>query len=69
MLTRLANPTGRRVYAQRATAIEFVFGQLKAARGVRRFQRRGHAACASEWKLLAATHNLFKLWRHRVAIA
>jgi hypothetical protein len=26
--------------------------------------RRGFDACASEWKLIAATHNLLKLWRH-----
>lgn len=69
MLSRLATPEGRSLYAQRAPTIEPIFGQLKAARGVRRFQRRGLAACASEWKLLAATHNLLKLWRHRLAIA
>jgi hypothetical protein len=28
-----------------------------------RFQRRGLAACRAEWKLIAATHNLLKLWR------
>jgi hypothetical protein len=25
--------------------------------------RRGLAACQAEWKLIAATHNLLKLWR------
>ena len=28
-----------------------------------RFQRRGLRACQAEWKLIAATHNLLKLWR------
>lgn len=69
MLSRLATAAGRELYAQRARTIEPIFGQLKAGRGVRRFQRRGLAACASEWKLLAATHNLLKLWRQRLAIA
>jgi hypothetical protein len=34
------------------------FGQLKFNRQIRRFQRRGRAACRSEWRLIAATHNL-----------
>ena len=44
--------------------IEPVFGDIKENRGIRRFQRRGFEACASEWKLIAATHNLRKLYRH-----
>jgi mannose-6-phosphate isomerase-like protein (cupin superfamily) len=32
-----------------------------------RFQRRGRAACRSEWRLIAATHNLLKLHHHRLA--
>lgn len=68
MLERLASARGQQLYAQRSHTIEPVFGQLKAGRGARRFQRRGLAACASEWKLLTATHNLLKLWRHHPAI-
>jgi hypothetical protein len=30
----------------------------------RSLQRRGRAACRSEWRLITATHNLVKLWRH-----
>ena len=45
--------------------IEPVFGQIKENRGIRRFQRRGFNACASEWKLIAASHNLRKLYRHQ----
>jgi transposase len=69
MLERLASVEGRWLYAKRATTIEPVFGQIKAARNARRFQRRGLAACASEWKLLAATHNLLKLWRRHPSTA
>jgi len=43
--------------------VEPVFGQVKHVRGADRFMRRGKSACASEWKLICATHNLLKLWR------
>ncbi|WP_198016981.1 transposase [Nocardioides sp. CF8] len=54
---------GRAVYRKRQHIIEPVFGQIKDARGARRFMRRGKAAAASEWKLLMGTHNLLKLYR------
>ena len=34
-----------------------------------RFQRRGRSAVRSEWRLLAATHNLLKLHHHQLAAA
>jgi len=37
--------------------------QIKDVRGIRRFMRRGRAACDSEWKLICGTHNLLKLYR------
>ena len=63
----LATPDGRALYRRRQATIEPVFGQLKFNRQIRRFQRRGRAACRSEWRLIAATHNLLKLHRHRIA--
>ena len=63
MRRRLATRRGRALYRRRSTIVEPVFGQLKEVRGVRRFRRRGYTACASEWRLLCATHNLLKLWR------
>jgi transposase len=63
----LATPAGRALYRQRQATIEPVFGQLKFNRQIRRFQRRGRAACRSEWRLIAATHNLLKLHHHRLA--
>jgi transposase len=63
MRRRLSQPANRARYRRRGAIIEPVFGQLKAVRGVRRFQRRGVGACASEWRILALTHNLLKLWR------
>jgi transposase len=63
----LATPDGRALYRRRQATIEPVFGQIKFNRQIRRFQRRGRAACRSEWRLIAATHNLLKLHRHQIA--
>ncbi len=65
----LATPDGRALYRRRQATIEPVFGQLKFNRQIRRFQRRGRAACRSEWRLIATTHNLLKLHRHQIAAA
>jgi len=67
MRSMLASPEGRALYRQRQATIEPVFGQLKFNRQIQRFQRRGRAACRSEWRLIAATHNLLKLHRYRIA--
>jgi len=58
---------GKQLYLRRQGSVESVFGQIKANRGVRRFQRRGRLAVLSEWRLLTATHNLRKLHQHRLA--
>ena len=42
---------------------EPVFGQIKAARGIRVFLLRGIGNAGAEWKLICATHNLLKLFR------
>jgi hypothetical protein len=49
--------------------IEPVFAQVKFNRKIDRFQRRGRAAARSEWRLIAATHNLLKLHNHQTAPA
>lgn len=64
MRRRLAQPGPKTLYRRRGAIVEPVFGQTKDVRGVRRFRRRGYAACAGEWQLICATHNLLKLWRH-----
>jgi hypothetical protein len=69
MRRTLTSPEGRALYRQRHTTIEPVFGQMKFNRAIRRFQRRGRSACRSEWRLIAATHNLLKLHHHRPARA
>jgi transposase len=65
MRRALATPEGRALYRQRQVTIEPVFGQIKFNRAIRRFQRRGRAACRSEWRFIAATHNLLKLHHHQ----
>ncbi len=63
----LATDRGGELYAKRQGMIEPVFAQTKFNRRCDRFQRRGRAACRSEWRLITATHNLLKLWRHQSA--
>jgi predicted XRE-type DNA-binding protein len=63
MVDKLSTPRGSRLYRRRAASIEPVFAQTKHNRGFRSFSRRGLAAVDSEWKLIATTHNLLKLWR------
>ena len=64
----LATAEGKARYALRQSTVEPVFGQIKEARGIRRFCLRGLLNVTSEWKLICATHNLLKLFRHRAAL-
>jgi len=63
MTNRLANPAGSRLYARRKTIIEPVFGQMKQLGGPR-MRHRGRDKVNTEWKMMAAAHNLLKCWRH-----
>jgi transposase len=65
----LATEGGKARYALRQTTVEPVFGQIKETRGIRRFRLRGLLNVTSEWKLICATHNLLKLFRHRIALS
>jgi transposase len=67
MQARLATDTGKTVMRMRSTSVEAVFGQIKHCRGIRQISRRGLPAAQVEWKLIAATHNLLKLYRARTA--
>jgi transposase len=59
----LDTPEGQALYRRRQQIVEPVFANTKFLRRIDRFQRRGIRACQAEWKLIAATHNLLKLWR------
>ena len=63
MRDKLATETGRAIYKRRKCIPEPVFGQIKEARGFRRFSFRGLAKVTAEWTVVALTHNLLKLFR------
>jgi transposase len=60
----LSRPLGNALYKQRGQLIEPFFGDVKHNRGFTRFARRGRSAAQTEWRLIAATHNLLKLHKH-----
>jgi hypothetical protein len=64
----LSGDHGHAIYKHRKATVEPVFAQVKFNRKINRFQRRGRAAALSEWRLVAATHNLMKLHNHWIAI-
>jgi transposase len=63
MRERLGTEEGRALYARRKGTVEPVFGQIKEARGFRRFSFRGFDPVQAEWQLVCLTHNLLKLFR------
>jgi transposase len=69
MTAKLRTPAGRALYARRKVIVEPVFGQIKGARGFRRFLLRGLEKIAGEWNLVCLTHNLLKIWRHHCALS
>jgi transposase len=64
MAAKLCTPEGRALYARRKVIVEPVFGQIKGARGFRRFLLRGVEKINGEWRLVCLTHNLLKVWRY-----
>jgi transposase len=65
----MATEKGDDLYSRRQCMVEPVFAQIKSNRRMERFKRRGLAAVRSEWRLITATHNLLKLYRHSLAVA
>jgi transposase len=65
----LSTPEGQALYRRRQQIVEPVFAHTKCIRRTDRFLRRGLASCQAEWQLIAATHNLLKLWRAGLAQA
>ena len=63
MQAKLTQPENRAVYRRRKAVVEPVFGQIKEARGLRRFHRRGLDAVRAEWAFDCTCHNLLKLFR------
>jgi transposase len=61
----LSQPEGQALYRRRQQIVEPVFAHTKFIRRSDRFLRL--TACQAEWQLIAATHNLLKLWRAGLA--
>ena len=64
MAAKVRTPEGKALYARRKVIAEPVFGQIKEARGFRRFLLRGLEHIRGEWRLVCLTHNLLKMWRY-----
>jgi len=64
MRAKLQTERGRAVYGLRKGVVEPVFGQIKGARGFRRFALRGLRKVRGEWRLVCLTQNLLKIWRY-----
>lgn len=62
MRSKLQTPEGRDIYKMRKAIVEPVFGQIKEARGLRRFLLRGLDDARAEWNIICLTHNLLKLF-------
>jgi transposase len=63
MQHKLRTATGKLLYAARKQIVEPVFGQIKSARGIRKFLLRGLEKVRAEWQLICLTHNILKIWR------
>lgn len=61
MRLRLKRAGHRSRYRLRKQVVEPVFGQIKEARGFRRFLLRGIDQVRAEWSMLCTAHNLLKL--------
>lgn len=64
MARKLRTKPGRAAYARRKAIVEPVFGQIDTCQGGKQVLLRGLEAAQAEWALLAACHNLRKLFGH-----
>jgi len=54
-------------YRLRKQTVEPVFGQIKEARGFRRFLHRGREKVRAEWRFICTAHNVLKLAARKAA--
>jgi cytochrome c5 len=64
MARKLRTKPGRAAYARRKAIVEPVFGQIMTCQDGRNLLLRGQDGARGEWRLLAACHNLRKIFRH-----
>lgn len=64
MARKLRTTKGNAAYSRRKVIVEPVFGQMETTQGAGRLLLRGHEHARAEWRLLAAFHNLRKLFSY-----
>jgi hypothetical protein len=64
MARKLRTKPGKAAYSRRKAIVEPVFGQIMTCQNGRRLLMRGENGARGEWRLLAACHNLRKIFRH-----
>jgi len=62
MRAKLDSEEGRALYRRRKAIVEPAFGQIREARGFRRFLWRGLSKVRNEWAMICTAHNLMKLF-------
>ena len=63
MERKLRTKKAKERYKQRGWMVEGVIGQITDTRDCDQFMLRGEEMVRSEWRLIAGSHNLLKLWR------
>lgn len=69
MARKLRTKPGRAAYRRRKAIVEPVFGQIMTSQHGRQLLLRGEDGARGEWRLLAACHNLLKVFRHTATSA
>ncbi|MDT0462773.1 IS1182 family transposase [Streptomyces sp. DSM 41699] len=64
MARKLRTKPGKAAYSRRKAIVEPIFGQIMTCQNGRRLLLRGENGARGEWRLLAACHNLRKIFRH-----
>ncbi|XLX12665.1 IS1182 family transposase [Streptomyces flavusporus] len=64
MARKLRTKPGKAAYSRRKAIVEPVFGQIMTCHNGRQLLLRGEDGARGEWRLLAACHNLRKIFRH-----
>ncbi len=64
MARKLRTKPGKAAYSRRKAIVETVFGQIMTCQHGRQLLLRGENGARGEWRLLAACHNLRKIFRH-----
>ena len=65
MRRKVRTKAGKKIYSKRKI-VEAPFGQIKEARGFRRFSLRGKKKVKMEWDIVTLTHNILVMYRNGV---